>query len=83
MSLENRLKVRIEELEADLQAQKAALQAIFWLCGFVEDGSDQVVTIFQDDATLTWHLKAGSREFWADSKSELLHKIVCEVQSPF
>lgn len=33
--------------------------AIVNLLGHVEDGSDQTVTIFQDDATKTWSVKAG------------------------
>ena len=27
------------------------------LCGYVEDGSSTVVSIFQDDATRMWHIK--------------------------
>jgi hypothetical protein len=33
------------------------------LCGCVENGSDAVVTIFQDDATREWCVKVGSKTF--------------------
>lgn len=35
--------------------------AIINLLGYVQDGSDQVVTIFQDDATLDWVVKTGRK----------------------
>lgn len=36
------------------------LAALRMLCGHVEDGSDSVVTIFQDDATNEWTIKVRS-----------------------
>lgn len=35
--------------------------AIINLLGYVQDGSDQVVTLFQDDATLDWVVKTGQK----------------------
>lgn len=35
--------------------------AIVNLLGYVQDGSDQVVTLFQDDATLNWVVKTGQK----------------------
>lgn len=46
--------------------------AIVNLLGHVEDGSDQAVTIFQDDATKTWWVKAGKREEFGDSLRDAL-----------
>lgn len=36
------------------------LRGLRELCGYVENGSDTVVKIFQDDATKDWLIKAGS-----------------------
>lgn len=43
--------------------------------GFVENGSDTVLKIFQDDATRTFHAKAGSKEIWSNSFGELMDRI--------
>lgn len=37
------------------------------LCGYVENGSDTVVTIFQDDATRDWVCKVGNKRYWGRS----------------
>lgn len=48
--------------------------AIVNLLGHVEDGSDQTVTIFQDDATKTWSVKAGHIYHYGDTLAEALRK---------
>lgn len=48
--------------------------AIVNLLGHVEDGSDQTVTIFQDDATKTWSVKAGHVYQYGDTLAEALRK---------
>lgn len=73
-----------------LEEQQAALQsqlhdhdrvrrlnehaAIVNLLGHVEDGSDQTVTIFQDDATKTWSVKAGHVYQYGATLAEALRK---------
>lgn len=45
------------------------------LCGYVEDGSDTTIQIFQDDATRTWHLKVGRfKEYWAEGFEAVIAK---------
>ena len=45
------------------------------LLGYVEDGSDQVVTIFQDDATRDWHVRRGAEvSEYGRTLIEALHK---------
>lgn len=46
--------------------------AIVNLLGHVEDGSDQAVAIFQDDATKTWSVKAGHVYQYGQTLSEAL-----------
>ncbi|WP_324271116.1 hypothetical protein SOP91_00200 (plasmid) [Enterobacter hormaechei] len=48
--------------------------AIVNLLGHVEDGSDQTVTIFQDDATKTWSVKAGHIYQYGDTLAEALRR---------
>lgn len=49
--------------------------AIVNLLGHVEDGSNDVVTIFQDDATKTWTVRVGqTRSEFGDTLSEALRK---------
>ena len=37
------------------------IAAIRRMCGYVENGSDETVRIFQDDATRDWIVKVGNR----------------------
>jgi len=52
------------------------LDAIFDACGYVEDGSCQTVQIFQDDATRDWVFTAGKKSIVANSKSQLIRRVV-------
>jgi hypothetical protein len=47
------------------------------LTGYVENGSSDIVTIFQDDATKDWFAKTryGKVEILASSLGELIRKI--------
>jgi hypothetical protein len=46
--------------------------AIINLLGYVQDGSDQVVTLFQDDATLDWVVKTGQKSEHGRTLAEAL-----------
>jgi len=43
--------------------------------GYVENGTDTVLKISQDDATRTFHAKAGNKEILANSFSDLMSRI--------
>lgn len=74
----------LEEQLAALQAQVSDPErarrlneqaAIVNLLGHVEDGSNDVVTIFQDDATKTWTVRVGqTRSEFGDTLSEALRQ---------
>lgn len=36
-----------------------AFDRLIRACGYVQNGSDEQVVIFQDDATFEWHIKIG------------------------
>lgn len=59
---------RVKELEK-FEQQMKTLRA---LCGHIEDGSNDSVTLSQDDATGTWHITVGysprsRKSFWDES----------------
>jgi hypothetical protein len=67
---EQALEDQATTLRASLAAARAdgeMLEALRELAGHVEDGSSQSVTFFQDDATKTWFIKAGKREYFDSS----------------
>lgn len=47
------------------------------LAGYVENGTSDIVTIFQDEATKEWCAKTryGKKEIWASSLVELIRKV--------
>ena len=44
------------------------------LCGYLQDGSHTVVTLFQDDATGAYHIKLGKHDYYGSSFEEALKK---------
>ena len=73
---------RVKELEK-FEQQMKTLQA---LCGHIEDGSNDSVTLSQDDATGTWHITVGysprkRKSFWGESFDEVFLKAKIYVES--
>ena len=56
----NRLKAKRESDKADAER----LRGFIRLCGYVENGSDTVVTLFQDDATRAWYVKLNKTSYY-------------------
>lgn len=47
------------------------------LMGYVQNGSDTVVTLFQDDTTHTYHVKVGKdNSYWGDSMKQAIDKAI-------
>ena len=61
----NRLKAELAEAKKDAERLKGLRE----LCGYVEDGSSQTVTIAQDDATKDWIIRWNDRAGWVFSTS--------------
>ena len=57
------LKTYLEELSLK---ELEPISQIRRLAGYVENSSEAVVTIFQDDATKNWHIKAGAYHKYSD-----------------
>jgi hypothetical protein len=61
-----------EAAERRCQALEKDAERYRWLreqCGYVEDGSNETVGIFQDDATKCWHVRVGSKHYGEDNRS--------------
>jgi hypothetical protein len=54
---------RLENLTMNAKDKAVLLEGIRVLCGYVENGTDSVVKIFQDDATKCWRVRVGNREY--------------------
>lgn len=50
-----------------LRADAERLAGLRDLCGYVEDGSSEVLRISQDDATKTWVVSIGKKSFYESS----------------
>lgn len=51
------------------------LNALRKLCGFVENGSDTTVRIFQDDATRDWIVRCGEQRFYSNHLRGVLDEV--------
>lgn len=44
------------------------------LCGYVEAGDGETVTLFQDDATYSFHINVGKKSWYGNTLEEAVHK---------
>ncbi len=54
------------------------LKAIRLMCGYVEDGSCEVVSIGQDDATSEWIVRVGKRHYSGTSFENALDEAIAK-----
>lgn len=76
----------VQQVQADSAAVTASqrMDGLRELCGYVENGSDTVVTIFQDDATREWVVKVGNKTFtryYGESMIQALDAAISREQS--
>ena len=57
-----------------MDTQKDYFSMLRELCGYVENGTDTVVKIYQDDATRTFTVLVGKQRFWGYSPEEAVQK---------
>jgi len=57
---------------ATAEKDAALLKGLRGLCGYVENGSNETVSIFQDDATRDWVVRVDNRRYYRDSFTEAL-----------
>lgn len=49
--------------------------------GYVENGTDTTVKLFQDDATRNWHVKVGNREYWGESFEQAVDAVAADQEA--
>lgn len=57
----------------------ALLAGIRCLMGYVGDGSNETVTLFQDDATRDYFIKVGAKSYHGSTLSEAVKKAVADI----
>ena len=55
------------------------LDALRTLCGYVENGSDTTVNIYQDDATKDWIVRCGREYFYGNCFRSALDQVFAYV----
>ena len=69
------IEQRIKALEADAKRWKATKE----LAGHWQDGSDETVTLFPDDATGTYHIICGKQSYFGSSFNEAVDRAMSEA----
>ena len=67
----------VQEMALELLTARKAVQAISHLeelMGYVQDGSDTTVSLFQDDATMDFMLRVGKKMYWGRSLENVIDK---------
>jgi hypothetical protein len=65
------------DVTADMRCNSDRYKQLQAMMGYWQDGSEQTVTLFQDDATRTVHLKIGDRmprRYYGDSLSQVIEQ---------
>jgi len=74
-----KLIVKTPELKADSEL----LEGLRSLMGYVQNGSETTLSLFQDDATKSFHIKVGNtRSYWGESFKEALQKAINDNKDP-
>ena len=64
----------IKELAQELLSTRKTLESLRELMGYVQDGSDTTVSLFQDDATMDFMLRVGKKTYWGLSLENVIEK---------
>lgn len=67
----------IKEMAAELIAARKSVQtlkSLRELMGYVQNGSDTTVSLFQDDATRDYILRVGKKRYWGHSLENVIEK---------
>ena len=67
----------IKEISAELIAARKSVQtlkSLRELMGYVQNGSEETVSLFQDDATMDYMLRVGKKTYWGLSLENVIEK---------
>ena len=58
----------------NLRRKVKTLSHLRELMGYVQNGSDETVSLFQDDATMDYMLRVGKKTYWGHSLENVIAK---------
>ena len=67
----------VQEMAQELLTARKAVQtleSLRELMGYVQNGSDETVSLFQDDATMDFMLRVGKKTYWGNSLENVIDK---------
>ena len=67
----------VQEMALELLTARKAVQtleSLRKLMGYVQNGSDETVSLFQDDATMDYMLRVGKKTYWGLSLENVIDK---------
>lgn len=67
----------VKEIAQELLSARKAVQtlnSLRKLMGYVQNGSDETVYLFQDDATMDYILRVGKKTYWGFSLENVIEK---------
>ena len=67
----------IKEMAQELLTARKAVQtlnSLRELIGYAQNGSDETVSLFQDDATMDYMLRVGKKTYWGLSLENVIEK---------
>lgn len=74
------VEAKLTKTEASLKELQQFMSNLRMLCGYVEDGSDTVLKIFQDDACREWFAKSHEGEGFGSSIFEAINNAAGNVK---
>ena len=74
----------VQEMALELLTARKAVQtleSLRKLMGYVQNGSDETVSLFQDDATMDFMLHVGNKTYWGNYLEQVIDKAF-EAEGP-
>ena len=74
----------VQEMALELLTARKAVQtleSLRKLMGYVQNGSDETVSLFQDDATMDFMLRVGNKTYWGNYLEQVIDKAF-EAEGP-
>ena len=70
-------KTELREFAVEIQNLRRKVKTLSHLrelMGYVQNGSDETVSLFQDDATMDYMLRVGKKTYWGNSLESVIIK---------
>lgn len=83
---ESAMEQRVRAVQAEAECERLRkdaerLKGLRKLAGFVEDGSNEAVRLYQDDATKDWFVSVGKRNWFGSSLSAAIDAAIAQERT--